>query len=126
MSFVGSDALLLVELLLVHDWHLDGVELADEVVDIVGKGVNIPGLQVVSWVVSELLANEAEDGERLVQVLAVVDKDWQLTVRELTSSLAWSELFESKTIISPVSFGMGEGHAGCFTTTIDSEVDDFV
>ncbi len=126
MAFVGGDALLFVELFLLHDWQLDGVELANEVVDIVGKRVNVPGLQVVSWVVSKLLANKAEDGEGLVQVLAVVNKDWQLAVGELTSSLARSELLTCETFISPVGFGVGEGHASCFSAAIDSEVDNFV
>ena len=37
VTLVGGNALFLVELFLVHDWHLDGVELANEVVNVVGK-----------------------------------------------------------------------------------------
>ena len=37
VTLIGGNALFLVELFLVHDWHLDGVELANEVVNVVGK-----------------------------------------------------------------------------------------
>ena len=37
VTLVGSNALFLVELFLVHDWQLDGVELANEVVNVVDK-----------------------------------------------------------------------------------------
>ena len=37
VTLVGGNALFLVELFLVHDWHLDGVELANEVVNVVDK-----------------------------------------------------------------------------------------
>ena len=37
VTLVGGNALFLVELFLVHDWLLDGVELANEVVNVVGN-----------------------------------------------------------------------------------------
>ena len=71
-------------------------------------------------------AYETEDSERLVQVFAVENEDWQLTVRKFTSSLTWSELFETETIINSVSFDMCEDHADTFSTTDASEKNNFV
>ena len=99
------------------------VEFSDEVVCIVDKSISLPSLQMVSGIVAELLANEAEHGNGLIQVLSIVYEDWQLTIGEFTGCFTWSELFSGDTFISPVSFGVSKSHADGLTTSGEGEVD---
>ena len=101
------------------------VELSDEVVCIVDKSISLPSLQMVSGIVAELLANEAEHGNGLIQVLSIVYEDWQLTVGEFTGGLAGTEGWAIEALILKADLCVGEEHTDELNTTVNAEVDDF-
>ncbi len=58
VTLVCLNTLLLIELFLLNYLHLKGVEFANKVIDIVGEGINITGLQIVGGLVAKFFADE--------------------------------------------------------------------
>ena len=119
---VGVGLLGVVVEVLVHD---GGVGLANEVVGVVDEGVSVPGLMGIRGVVAEVLAEVAENCGGLVEHLAVVDDNGELTVGEFTGGLAGTEGWAIEALILKADLCVGEEHTDELNTTVNAEVDDF-
>ena len=100
----------------------DGGKFTDVVVGEVNKGISVPGLVGIGGVVAEMLAEVAQDGDGLVELLAVVGEHGKLAVREIAGGFAGTKGCAIEALILKGHLCVGEKHATEFNATVEAEV----
>lgn len=106
---------------------LGGVGFVEDhkVVGPVNGRIAVPSSVIVFGVVPVLFAEEAQDGFGLVVVVAILDPDWHLTVRELAGSLALLHFVKGDLLILVLDFAVREQHFDAGASSEKWEVDKF-
>jgi len=105
--------------------HLVWVELSDKVIAEVDSVVSDVSVFSIIWVHAVLFAEETKNGTWFIVVFTTLNPDWELTVGELTGSLAWTEIFKANTLVSVFNSFVGKEDSDFFATAVDTEVNEF-